>query len=69
MRSAVPCKIPLGSSRPSQVLHGAWGYGKTRHDALVELESVLAEWLDLKLAKRDDDIPEMEHINLSHAMG
>jgi len=64
-----PIQDPVGFIASIAGVQGAWGWGETRHDALVELESVVAEWLDLKLANRDDDIPKMEHINLSQKMG
>lgn len=45
-------------------IEGAWGFGQTRKEAIVELKSVLEDWADLKLQDRDEDIPSMEGIHL-----
>ena len=63
-----PIQDPVGFIASIAGVDGAWGFGETCNDALVELESVLAEWLDLKLTNRDSDIPKMEHIDLAYAM-
>ncbi len=64
-----PTQDPVGYIASIAGVRGAWGFGETREDALEELESVLAEWVDLKLSSGDDDIPKMEHISLVPAKG
>lgn len=44
---------------------GAWAQGTTAEEALVELRSVLTEWVQLKLEDADDDIPPMEGVRLT----
>ena len=43
---------------------GGWGFGSTPAEALEDLESVLVDWVNLKLQDGDDDIPNMEGVHL-----
>ncbi len=43
---------------------GAWAEGTTKANALASLPSVLNEWVRLKLADGDQDIPPMEGLRL-----
>ena len=45
-------------------LKGAWGFGDTKEDAKDELESVLIDWVTVKLMDDDKDIPPMGGIHL-----
>lgn len=63
-----PTQDPVGFIASIVGVEGAWGFGETRDDALQELESVLTDWVDLKMGSGDNDIPKMEHINLAYAM-
>ena len=63
-----PIKDPVGFIASVAGVDGAWGFGESRDEALQELESVLTEWVALKLKNGDDDIPNMEHIDLVSAM-
>jgi len=44
---------------------GVWGDGASPEAALATLEEVLAEWLALKIADKDKDIPIVDRINLN----
>lgn len=46
-------------------LEGAWAQGDTADEARANLPSVLTEWVRLKLADGDDDIPPMEGVRLT----
>ncbi len=46
-------------------IRGAWGHGGTRKEALEDLQSVLVDWVRLKLEDGDDDIPSMEGLHLT----
>jgi predicted RNase H-like HicB family nuclease len=45
-------------------LPGVWSDGDTKEEALDELPSVLADWVALKLADQDEDLPAMEGLDL-----
>lgn len=45
-------------------IRGAWGFGTSPAEALTDLESVLVDWVNLKLEDGDDDIPSMEGVHL-----
>lgn len=45
-------------------IDGAWGVGNKRNEAYADLETTLREWVDLKLADNDRDIPAMEGVKL-----
>ena len=56
---------PAGFVSSIAGIRGAWGYGPTHEEALQDLESVLLDWVKLKLDDGDDDIPSMEGIYLT----
>ena len=43
---------------------GAYGWARTKTGALIELESVLAGWAELKLKDGDTDIPSAGGVDL-----
>ena len=44
---------------------GVWADGEPPESALATLEEVLADWLALKIADKDRDIPIIDRINLN----
>ena len=58
---------PVGVVATVAGLKGPWGFGHTPEEALTELESVLVDWVTLKLEDGDNDIPEMEGVHLSES--
>lgn len=54
-----PMEAPDGFYAEVADAPGAWGYGKTKDEALSVLHSVLVGWASLKLADGDTDIPVM----------
>jgi len=68
--------VALRVARPSQTDTGAWyfaldrfpgvwGDGESRKACLDALEEVLKEWLVIKLANGDTDIPVVDEIDLT----
>ena len=55
---------PAGHVATVAGIDGAWGFGPSEDEALVDLRSVLVDWASLKLEDGDDDIPSMEGIHL-----
>lgn len=47
-------------------LDGAWSDGKTAEDAITALPDILFDWVMLKIADRDGDIPPLAGINLNY---
>ena len=45
-------------------IDGPWAFGQTGEEAIKELESVLIDWVTMKLEDGDDDIPNMEGVYL-----
>ena len=43
---------------------GAWGFGETPEEALLDLEAGLEGWVTLKVADGDEDIPVIGGIRL-----
>lgn len=48
---------PVGVIATVAGLKGPWGFGHTSEEALNELESVLVDWVTMKLEDGDEDIP------------
>ncbi|MFZ0667743.1 MAG: hypothetical protein WAM97_18500 [Acidimicrobiales bacterium] len=46
-------------------LPGVWATGADEAAALSELRGVIKDWVNLKIADGDKDIPELESINLN----
>ena len=55
---------PVGVVATVAGLKGPWGFGHTPEEALSELESVLVDWVTMKLEDGDNDIPDMEGVRL-----
>ena len=55
---------PVGVVATVAGLKGPWGFGHTPEEALNELESVLVDWVTMKLEDGDNDIPDMEGVHL-----
>ena len=55
---------PVGVVTTVAGLKGPWGFGHTSEEALNELESVLVDWVNMKLEDGDKDIPDMEGVHL-----
>ena len=58
---------PVGVVATVTGLKGPWGFGHTSEEALNELESVLVDWVTMKLEDGDNDIPDMEGVHLSES--
>lgn len=43
---------------------GAWGFGETSEEALIDLEDGLQGWVSLKVADGDDDIAAVGGVRL-----
>lgn len=57
------CDDPPGLIATVIGIDGAWGFGTTHEIALEDLESVLVDWVSLKLQDGDNDIPSMEGLH------
>ena len=60
-----PIAEPRGFFADVPEAWGAWGFGETREEALMDLEAGLEGWLTLKVADGDDDIPVMGGVHLA----
>jgi predicted RNase H-like HicB family nuclease len=49
----------------SLVVPNVWGDGPSEAAALTDLEAVLREWIEMKLANHDGDIPILDGVNLN----
>lgn len=59
-----PIADPEGFFADVSEVWGAWGFGETPEEALIDLEAGLEGWVRLKVADGDDDIPVMGGIRV-----
>lgn len=59
-----PIEDPDGMVATIAWINGPWAFGQTAVEALNELESVLIDWVTMKLEDGDRDIPNMEGVYL-----
>lgn len=59
-----PIEDPDGMVATISWINGPWAFGQTAEEALNELESVLIDWVTMKLEDGDRDIPNMEGVYL-----
>ena len=57
-------KDPDGMVATIVGIDGPWAFGQTGEEAIKELESVLIDWVTMKLEDGDKDIPHMEGVYL-----
>ena len=58
-----PITDPAGFIAEVPAACGAWGFGETPDEAIVDLQAGLKDWLKLKVEDGDDDIPAMGGIS------
>ena len=58
-----PITDPAGFIAEVPAACGAWGFGETPDEAIVDLQAGLEGWLKLKVEDGDDDIPAMGGIS------
>lgn len=46
-------------------INGAWGQGPDAESAKADLKSAIEDWLELKIADQDGDIPKLNGIDLN----
>lgn len=59
-----PIADPEGFFADVSEAWGAWGFGETPEEALMDLQAGLEGWVTLKVADGDDDMPVMGGIRL-----